>query len=297
MIKQKFNYSIKTPEQLYENLVNKWLEIDISKEEVIHFLKHHSYFQFMLYFKKYRNNEHKFNDWIKFSLLRDTYFFDQKFRLILLFYISEIENSFKNNFCQIICNKLWNTWRTEKKHFKVIKIFDEVIQSILNDIDKNNVKSEFIKKYVEKYNNPKYPPFWNMLEVLTFWQISIIYKSIENSYKKTIANVYSIDNSILENWLQSLVLIRNICCHHNKLFDRNDLLIIKIPKKFIWLDIFEWHERNVFWKLSIICFLLTHLKIEDNFISELKILFEKYNYIPQFIRNDWEEKILLLKKI
>lgn len=291
----RFEFSIKTAEELYNQLIEKWLDMDISKEKIIHFLTHHSYFQFMLYFKRYWNTDHKFSSDTKFSIIRDTYIFDQKLRLNLLYYISEIENSFKNSFCQTMCQDKWNIRWTDKNNFKDTRVFDDILSPIIQSIKDKSPKSDFIKKYMIKYTDPIYPPFWNMLEILSFGQISLMYKSVDSSYKKTVASIYKIDNSLLENRLQCLVTIRNICCHHNKLYDRQDLFAIKIPKIYKWKDIFESHEKDLFGVFAIIYYLLLHLNLDKKFLSDIKILFAEYNYINNIIREDWEEKILLIK--
>lgn len=270
----RFNFTIKTAEELYHQLMEKWLVMDRPPEKVIHFLTHHSYFQFMLYFKKHRNSDHRFLEWTKFSTIRNTYIFDQKLRLALLYYISEIENSFKNIFCQEMCQKKWNIRWTERINFKDVRAFDDILQPIIESIDNNTSKSDYIKKYTTKYQDPKYPPFWNMLELLSFGQISLIYKSVEEPYKKRVAWIYSIDNSILENRMQCLVAIRNICCHHNRLYNCDNLFPIKIPKRYKWQNIFEWNERNLFGVFAIIYYILVQLNLDKKFISEIKILLQ-----------------------
>lgn len=131
-----------------------------------------------------------------------------------------------------MCQEKGNIRWTDVNNFKDTRVFDDILSPIIQSIDSGTVKSDFIKKYMAKYTDPIYPPFWNMLEILTFGQISLMYKSVDANHKKTIASVYTIDNSILENRLQCLVAVRNICCHHNKLYDRQDLFPIKVPKLY-----------------------------------------------------------------
>jgi len=95
--------------------------------------------------------------------------------------------------------------------------------------------------------------------------------------------------------MQCLVSIRNICCHHNKLYNRDDLFPIKVPKKYKWQNIFEWNERNIFGIFAIIYYILVQLDLDKKFLSEIKTLFAEYKDIDWFIRQDREEKLLLIK--
>lgn len=185
-----FTYEIKTPEEILNLLMQRNLIIDEQEENVIYFFKFHSYFQFMLYMKDFWDKNHNFNWKITFSEIKDYYLFDKDLRELLFRYIWEIENTFKNIFCFYWCKYLWNTFWIEKENFNE-NFNDEKIELIKLSIDKKRkgkslekehkkiVNKDEIKKYIEKYINPKYPPFWNMLEIFTFGEISKLYEFLK----------------------------------------------------------------------------------------------------------------------
>lgn len=91
----------------------------------------------------------------------------------------------------------------------------------LEQVENKRSSHDPITFYVKKYTNPKFPPFWNMLEVFSFGQISTIFQHFSERFvKKLVAESYNLSIPMLEDRIKNLVDARNICCHHNKLYDR-----------------------------------------------------------------------------
>jgi abortive infection bacteriophage resistance protein len=47
---------------------------------------------------------------------------------------------------------------------------------------------------------------------------------------RAIASVYGIDEKVLQSWLHHLSLVRNICAHHSRLWNREFSIIPETPK-------------------------------------------------------------------
>lgn len=61
-----------------------------------------------------------------------------------------------------------------------------------------------------------------MLEVFTFGQIVKMYKSLnDNTIRNSIGTFYDLNDAKLANWIKIIVDIRNMCCHHSKMLDKN----------------------------------------------------------------------------
>ena len=45
-----------------------------------------------------------------------------------------------------------------------------------------------------------------------------------------ISNAYQVDESVLSSWLRHLTLVRNICAHHGRLWNRKFVLIPQLPR-------------------------------------------------------------------
>lgn len=83
-------------------------------------------------------------------------------------------------------------------------------------------KDQRAKHYRETYNTPIMPPIWTMKEFLTFGTASWIFQYLEGSIKTSIAAQFGVPSDhVFMNWISCLVDLRNICAHHDRLFNRS----------------------------------------------------------------------------
>jgi len=100
---------------------------------------------------------------------------------------------------------------------------------ILTGILSGFSKYEHVQKYIDKHQDPKNPPFWNMIEVFTFGQVVKMYRYLADiQIQKDVAKQYNLDERKMWSWMKTLVDVRNICCHHNKLFDKRNWKIARV---------------------------------------------------------------------
>lgn len=286
-----FVYQILTAEQQYDNLIAKWLLMDQERSEIIFFLRHHSYFKVMLYFRPYRSvndaGNRRFHDWSTWTRILQDYNFDHDLRITLFSYIIFIENSFKNTLCQLTCQKRWNTRWEDVAHFNDPQVFVESIQPILNEILLWRSKHEHVQKYIERHIDPKNPPFRNMIEVFTFGQVVKMYRYLaDTQIRKEIWKQYQLDESKLWSWMKTLVDARNICCHHNKLFDKTNWKIARVRAIDQMLD-----QRcdTLYHVCTLMHYLLNQIRVNNTFIHDLDMLFTKYPDVQNSFPENWKE--------
>lgn len=92
-------------------------------------------------------------------------------------------------------------------------------------------KDRRAKHYGETYDYPFLPPIWRMKEFLTFGKASWIFKDLSKSVREDVAKEFGVlhlDTFTL--WLDCLVDLRNICAHHDRLFNRS---MPKQPARYI----------------------------------------------------------------
>lgn len=170
------------------------------------------------------------------------------------------DSNIKNKIINNIQDQLNNDNTIEKEDFlkTTIKILDK----------------EGISRYIEKYNDPLYPPIRNIIEELTFGDISYLINSVTSSVKKGILQKIDISKDGLESCLKWLVDLRNICCHHWKLHTHTFLLHNDLLKKFIQSpsnesiqDTIKKHH-SFFITYSFICYVLE--KVDPNLNKAFK---------------------------
>lgn len=286
-----FNYPILTPEQQYDNLVSKWLIMDQDKADVVSFLTHHSYFRMMLYFRPYwaadSEGNRQFHEWTTRTRILQDYNFDHEFRILLFSYIIYIENSFKNTFCQLTCQRLGTTRRENASNFNDYQLFVESIQPILSEILLWSSRHEHVQKYIDKHDDPKNPPFRNMIEVFTLGQVVKMYKYLADlPIKKDIGRQYQLDEAKLRSWMKAVVDARNICCHHNKLFDKKNWKIARVKVIEPMLD---QRYDTVYHVCCLMQYLLKKIRVDNGFVSEIDVIIAKYPMVDTSFPANWKQ--------
>lgn len=104
----------------------------------------------------------------------------------------------------------------------------------LNTIERElqRSKEDFIKEHYTKYDNTTFPPSWKLLELSSFGCLTKLYFNFnDRTVKKDIARDYDIpQHEILESWMKSVNVIRNICAHHGRLWNRIIPVMPQLPK-------------------------------------------------------------------
>jgi abortive infection bacteriophage resistance protein len=92
----------------------------------------------------------------------------------------------------------------------------------------NRSKEEFISHSKEKYGLPV--AIWVACEVWDFGTLSTLYGGMKEVDQDCIAQRYGISNGrTFATWLRSLNYLRNVCAHHNRLWNRNIVDQPKLP--------------------------------------------------------------------
>ena len=202
---------------------------------------------------------------------------------------SNIKNKIINNI-----QKQLNNDNTIEKEDNTIKK-EDFLKTTIKILDK-----EGISRYIEKYNDPLYPPIRNIIEELTFGDIAYLINSVTSSVKKGILQKIDISKDGLESCLKWLVDLRNICCHHWKLYTHTFLLHNDLLKKFIQSpsnesiqspsnesiqDTIKKHH-SFFITYSFICYVLEKVDLNLNEAFKTRVTWELKN----------KKKLYLLEK-
>lgn len=222
----KYNKPPITTEEQIKLLEERGLIIE-DKDKIKRYLKNISYYHFSIYFKHFQK-DNIFIKGITFEDVLNIYIFDQKLRLLLLDVLERIEKSLK---CRIAYEMAINFddpyWIANNKYFEDEFKYNDRIVKILEDLKFS--KETCIKHYYKRYDTPKYPPIWMIIETLTFGQCVMVYGQLKRENQKLVADTYGINKKFLYNWLYALSVIRNFCAHHSRLWNRE--MIIRLSQK------------------------------------------------------------------
>lgn len=132
---------------------------------------------------------------------------------------------------------------------------------------KEDYIENFRRNYVECY-----PPAWMITEVLSFGNLNYIYSNIaSNKLMKHIADYFGLKPQVFTSWLTVLANLRNMCCHHARVWNRDFMLTPAEPRKTsnVWIDTSGIDKKRIYYRLCIIRYFLSSVSPNNNFNDKL----------------------------
>lgn len=269
----------KTFDEQVDILQNRNLIIG-DREEIKKVLSRVNYYRLSGYFRYfYKHGKEEFKEGTKFEDIYRLYKFDEGLRRLVMHLTEVVEISFRTYVAYYIAHNFG-----EEGHMDVSKFDPKNEKHHTKFIDKLNEKinsyedKEFIKHHKKKYEGKL--PIWVVVEIFSFNDLSRLYGNMKNSDRKAIIqNNYS-DYKIVRsaydvrNWIRVLTDVRNICAHYERLFNRRFTNSIKLPPMYNG----KVFNNNIFSALIILKLLVNDVEIWDEFMINLNILFDKYEF-------------------
>ena len=114
-------------------------------------------------------------------------------------------------------------WITKAEYFANAEKFRQMLAVIEKELDSS--KEEYIENFKQNYIED-YPPAWMITEVLSFGNLNYIYSNIaSNRLRKLIADYFGLKPQVFTSWLTVLANLRNMCCHHARVWNRDFCLL------------------------------------------------------------------------
>jgi abortive infection bacteriophage resistance protein len=223
--------------------------------------------------------EHQFLPGIDFQDIFALYRYDASLRGILLRQLAQIEITFKTVFCLEICNHWGPHWYLDSKHFG--KRFGQSsspeyeFEGFINEVKR--LDEEFIRHYRETYDNPPHPPFWMLIEVLSFGKISKLFAHLRKEEISIVAKPFGIKPRDLISWIQGFANLRNHCAHHSRIWNKTFASTFKNPKRYLreFDGYFEEPGNKLFSRLISIVYLSERFNHGNEWINELDRLLKQ----------------------
>jgi len=151
------------------------------------------------------------------------YNFDRELRLLLFELIECLEISLRSKLIYYLSHEKGPWWFEDSSNFKNPIAHQDCLIAIDRELQQS--KEVFIKQhYVKYFTDTRRPPAWKSLEVSSFGTMSKVYSNLLPSIKSKdqIARDFNTANqTFLPSWLLSISQIRNICAHHQRLWNKN----------------------------------------------------------------------------
>lgn len=263
-----------------------------------HFLSQVSYYRLAGYWWPMQSDKvhHIFKTGATFEAIVDLYNFDRELRLIVFNMIERIEIGIRTQLIYNLSLAYGPHWFEDPSYFKNTHRWQNHMSSIKKEIARS--REVFIAEHKKKYHSDqRCPPAWKTLEVISLGLLSKLYENLKNNLpeKQKIAQNLSVGNhTFLTSWLQSMTVIRNICAHHSRLWNRNlptpPRLLKKAPLN--WIDTRQVNRHKIYIILSSMQYLLQTISPSNHFPQRFDQLLSTYQSVdlrPMGFPKNWQK--------
>ena len=215
------------------------------REKVVHYLTFISYYRLSGYchyfYKDPTSQDPAFRDGTSFDDVLNLYIFDRQFRNLLMDALERIEVAAKATIANSVSISAGPFWLTDANCFDygLHNGIMELVQDVVGD-DPQNHQHQYISHFYQSYNAPAYPPAWMLMEALSFAAVSKVYQRLKGVYRSDVAKEFKEHQTILESWLHALSFARNVCAHHQRVWNRRFTIQPKIPHRLKA----DWPDRS-----------------------------------------------------
>lgn len=218
-MKRPFSKSPTTYAQQVELLQQRGMVID-DPDEAKFYLQHINYYRLGAYWLPFEadDGKHQFKPDTRFSQILNLYVFDRELRLLVLDAIERLEVSMRGQWAYQLAHRHGPHAHLEPAHAKRRDRWQRNLASLTKEVQRSD--EVFIQHFRNTYQE-HLPPVWAVCEVMSLGQLSHWYANLKPmATRRTIADVYHADQAVLQSWLHHLSHVRNVCAHHNRLWNR-----------------------------------------------------------------------------
>jgi abortive infection bacteriophage resistance protein len=270
--------------------IELWLKRGLSipdRPRAARYLTVISYYRLSAYTLPFQKGtpDHDFKPGTAFDDVLDLYVFDRRLRLQILDAIERIEVALRARMTNTLAGNHGTHCYTGNDIFDSRYNHDWLLQQIEKKCAYKQAET-FLQHYRTKYHNPKLPPVWMAMEILTFREVSHLFANLRlKEDKRAICSLWGMPDTVLRSWFRAMSDLRNICAHHSRTWNREFGSRPMIPKKVppCWPDFSSPLAdrrinpyRRLYFLLVIIELLLRKINPGSSWRHRLHELLEKH---------------------
>jgi len=281
----------RTPSDLLAHLQSRGLIIN-DTAAALYSLNHIGYYRLLIYMRPLQTLPGKvFHPGTRFEDILSLYDFDRELRLLCLDAIERIEVALR----AAIVNELSIA---HGPHFYLAANHFDKLDGYKGFLTKaSQARYLAISHYQSRYNTPPLAPIWAICEAVTFGTLSHLYSTLHIKNRKLVARNFRYDEAILVSWFRTINDLRNMCAHHNRLW--NARLLVNQPKsaRAISAELTTALQPTFYARAAVIAALLKVVDRTSNWKQRLIDLTVKYPSVPTADMGfpaDWRTRALWL---
>lgn len=262
-------------EQQADRLGERGLLFD--RSELIGHLTNVGYYRLSGYLYIFRANpdpgDEAFLPGTTFAKVWDLYTFDRQLRLLTLDAIERIEIYIRTQLAHLLAEHSGPFGYQDRATLPNMdhRTYGHFMTRCFGAYDRS--KTPFINHFKQKYGDSHgLPPYWTLVNIMDFGMMLTLFRGSPDVTKNSIARKLDVPADVLESWLLTLNTIRNVCAHHDRLWNRRLGNRLKIPRgrKYPeWHRPYEVSNSTTFGLLTVLSFLLESVAPETSWHGKL----------------------------
>lgn len=209
----------KTIEEQLDILESRGLQIP-DKVAAGNFLHRNNYYRVSGYSLTLRSHD-VFSPSASFQNIVDIYEFDHNLRHILLEYIELIEVTVKSVYSYEFTKVYGAVGHYDPANFTDNAIHADIMKKAEGQKNSRLPHEAYLKHFVNELQQDI--PLWAFVDLLTISNISFLYKISQPAVKLAVANALGLTkqgDKVLERFMHHMTIIRNLCAHGSRLYNR-----------------------------------------------------------------------------
>ena len=287
----------KTVEEQLDILRSRGLTIN-DEAQARDFLLRNNYYRISGYSLTLRKND-VFSKSATFQNIIDIYHFDHELRHILLQYLEVIEVQIKSIYAYEFTKVHGPTGYLDETFFTNQAKHQEIMSKAEQQKIQRLPHEAYLKHFVSDLQQDI--PLWAYVDLLTISDISFLYSISEQPIKDSVARAFGLTmnkgSAILGSYMHSMTIIRNLCAHgsriYNRLFEQKPSLNKKEKMLLRKNSNGEIDNAHFYGFLLVMKRILPMDKFKE-MKNSIVSLTKKYPFVRMDyygFRNDWQQKL------
>lgn len=176
-----------------------------------------NYYRISGYSLTLRNHD-VFSKTATFQNIIDIYCFDHELRHILLKYLEIIEVHFKSIYTYEFTKIHGSIGYLNEQYFSDSDMYTRISSKAEEQRNKRLPHESYLKHFIKELQQPL--PLWAYVDLLTIADISFLYSITEPTIQKSIALNFNVPYKVLGRFMHSMTILRNLCAHRSRLYNR-----------------------------------------------------------------------------
>lgn len=259
----------KNLDDLIFELKNKGVTINDDKYAK-NILEKYGYYSIVNSYKDiFKDNKGNYKKGVTFEEIVALFQFDLSIRHIFLKFIFEIEYKIKTSISELLCENYGLNDYLKVNNFDNninSNIIKNMINIITEEINKQKDNHQAINHFYYTYG---FIPPYVLVKILTLGQISKLYNILKQQDRQKISKQFGVSDKELMQIIKNITLVRNICCHNDRLFSYHSKFYLPLKKIHPNYKRGSTYSTNMFLILKSIQFILKSDSLETLIYQEI----------------------------